>query len=300
MKRGRKTALSFCVLASFAVAVSCREPTQVTVVITTRQKCAELSGVQVVVGPNQSETQQRFEQHFTTAVTSDCDASGFVGTLVVTPGGKGATLVVAAGVRVAGAPAPDPTACADAANAKSCIVARRAFAFLDHSSLTLPVVLDPRCIGTFCDPASTCFKGSCVDASVVCNGDECGLSQEHPGEGDAGASESGSSDGAYDSELDGTSSQDSSNDDGGTQIKDAMPEADSSGADGGAVACGGGGSFVNLCYRNGGGTVTAGACGNPGDGTVACCQCKCTTGVIGSCNVPVSMSSSSCHPTTCP
>jgi hypothetical protein len=54
MKRGRKTALSFCVLAAFAVAVSCREPTQVTVVISTRQKCSDLAGVQVVVGPNQN------------------------------------------------------------------------------------------------------------------------------------------------------------------------------------------------------------------------------------------------------
>jgi hypothetical protein len=296
MKRGRKTALSFCVLAAFAVAVSCREPTQVTVVISTRQKCSDLAGVQVVVGPNQNETQQRFEQHFTTAVTNDCDASGLVGTLVVTPGGSGATIVVAAGVRVGGAPAPDPTTCADPGSAKGCIVARRAFAFLDHSSLTLPVVLDPLCIGTVCDPASTCFKGACVAANVICNGDECGLPDEHPGEGDAGASEGGSSDGAYDAELDGTSSQDSSNDDGGSMIQDATADADSSGMDANAPPCGSAGSAY--CFPNGStGTSTIGSCSAPANTSYVCCRCTCPQGGVVGCDIPKSASMSmSCHP----
>ena len=129
-------------LAALALAVSCRGPTEVTLRITTGEQCSDLAGVQIVVGPDQSETQRRFEIRFTNAVTHDCDANGFVGTLVVAPGGESATVVVAAGVRV-GALRLQSTACANPANVKSCIVARRTFSFLAHTSLTLPIRARP-------------------------------------------------------------------------------------------------------------------------------------------------------------
>lgn len=280
--RRRKTALSFGVLACVAVAVSCREPTEITVVIKTGEKCSDLSGVEIVVGPDQGQTQKRFEQQFTAAVSHDCDASGSIGTLVVTPGGTGGTIVVAAGVRVGGAPAPDPATCALAENAKSCIIARRSFSFLDHTSLTLPIQLDPLCVGQACNPASTCFRGSCVDASVVCANGECGLPQENPGQGTGGANDGGSSDGAYDADLDGMSFDDvtdARND--GTTVSDARPDADGGNVDASSLpTCNNQFSTSASCEPiNGAGTVTPGAC-STGTGTGSCCRCRCT-GPVG-------------------
>ncbi|MDB5216727.1 MAG: Xanthine/uracil/thiamine/ascorbate permease family protein [Myxococcaceae bacterium] len=264
-------------LASLAVAVSCREPTQITVVIKTGEKCADLSGVEIVVGADQQATQARFEQQFTAAVTHDCDANGLVGTLVVTPGGTGGTIVVAAGVRVGGMPAPDPASCALPANVKSCIIARRSFSFLDHTSLTLPVELDPLCVGQACDPASTCFKGSCVDASVTCNDSACGLPQEHPGTGTGSGNEAGSSDGAYDADLDGMSFEDvvdSGNGGDATMVTDARADADSGDSGPTGTLCANQSGFSAYCApSNGNGDTTPGGCGGgPGD----CCRCKCT------------------------
>ena len=280
--RRRKTALSFGVLAFVAVAVSCREPTQITVVIKTGETCSDLSGVEIVVGPDQKETQARFEQQFTAALSHECDPNGLVGTLVVTPGGQGGTIVVAAGVRVGGAAAPDPAACATAENAKSCIIARRSFSFLSHTSLTLPIELDPLCVGKACDPASTCFKGACVNASVVCTDAECGLPQENPGQGTGGGHEAGSSDGAYDADLDGMSFDDvhdGGND--GTVVTDARPDADSGDIDAaGLPLCGG--VFANSAScdpMNGMGSTTPNACGGGGP-MGACCRCQCPTGVV--------------------
>jgi hypothetical protein len=291
MTRVRKTSLSFGVLASFAVAVSCREPTQVTVRVSTGTKCSELSSVELVVGPDQKETQQRFAKQFTTAVTTDCDASGFIGTLVVAPGGNTATIVVAVGVKVGGAPAPEPSACADGTAAQSCIVARRSFAFIDHTSLTLPVVLDPQCVGKTCDPASTCFQGACVDASVTCNGSDCGLVQEHPGEGNGSGTEAGSSDGAYDADLDGSSFVD------GAPPGDAMTYTDAtidSGTDaGGYPKCGTNGTG-NFCGDGVAGTSTLGACASAADKSRRCCRCTCPFGgAVGSCETSAAAPASS-------
>jgi hypothetical protein len=289
------------VLAGFAVAVSCRDATQVTVRITTRERCSDLSGVAVVVGPEQQETQQRFEKGFTTAVTRSCDASGLIGTLVVAPGGAAATIVVAAGVQVGGATAPDPATCADPmVAAKGCIIARRTFAFIDHTSVNLPIELDPLCIGKSCNPASTCFKGACVDATVTCNGSACGLPDEHPGEG--GGNEAGSSDGAYDGDLDGMSFEDVSVLDSGdgSTITDASG-LDTGTFDGSAPPCGNPGSS-SYCYGGGtNGVSTPGSCSNPADVNRNCCRCTCAaTSMIVSCDTFASQGvGASCHP-TCP
>jgi len=301
--RRRKTALSFGLLAVLAVVVSCREPTEITVVIKTGEKCSDLSGVEIVVGPDQQQTQTRFEHQFTAALSHECDPSGTVGTLVITPGGAGGTIVVAAGVRVGGAPAPDPATCALADNAKSCIIARRSFAFLSHTSLTLPIELDPLCVGKACDPASTCFKGACVDASVTCNGSDCGLPQENPGSGTGTNNEAGSSDGAYDADLDGMSFDDVANPEldssmDGTMVTDARADADSGGVDASSLPlCGSqGGGSASCDPMNANGLVSPGRCDN-GDPSGACCRCRCTAPVgVVTCTLFASMSmSSSCR-----
>ena len=282
--RRRQTALSFGVVVLFAVVVSCREPTQITVVIRTGEKCSDLSGAEIVVGPSQKETQTRFEQKFTAAQSHDCDTTGLIGTLVITPGGAGGTIVVAAGVRVGGAPAPDPAECATAASAKSCIVARRSVSFLDHTSLTLPIELDPLCVGQACDPASTCFKGSCVDATVTCVGAECGLPQEHPGSGSG--SDASSSDGAYDADLDGMSFDDVTDTGSGmdaTMVTDARADADS--GDSAASPSCTLQTMNNSCEPSTGHGRTStppGVCGSSMPPAI-CCTCTCPNGSVVNC-----------------
>jgi hypothetical protein len=284
--RRRQTALSFGVVVLFAVVVSCREPTQITVVIRTGEKCSDLSGAEIVVGPTQQETQARFEQKFNAAQSHDCDATGLIGTLVVTPGGAGGTIVVAAGVRVGGAPAPDPAECATAASKGSCIVARRSFSFLDHTSLTLPIELDPLCVGQACDPASTCFKGSCVDATVSCVGADCGLPQERPGSGSG--TDASSSDGAYDADLDGMSFEDVTDTGTGmdaTMVTDARADADS-GDSGPTTICSSQFGNSASCEPNAGhgSTVpTPGPCGGAASPDSVCCSCTCPTGGVVNC-----------------
>lgn len=284
--RRRQTALSFGVVVLFAVVVSCREPTQITVVIRTGEKCSDLSGAEIVVGPSQKETQTRFEQKFTAAQSHDCDTTGLIGTLVITPGGAGGTIVVAAGVRVGGAPAPDPAECATAASAKSCIVARRSVSFLDHRSLTLPIELDPLCVGQACDPASTCFKGSCVDATVTCVGAECGLPQEHPGSGSG--SDASSSDGAYDADLDSASFEDVTDSGNGmdaTMVIDGRADADS-GDSATSSPCNGPTMNSAACQPSTGHGIAVpapGACGGGSASPAFCCTCTCPTGGIVNC-----------------
>jgi hypothetical protein len=301
-RRRRRTALSFGLLSFVAVtvAVSCRDATQITVLIKTGEKCTDLSGVEIVVGADQAQTQARFEQRYTAAVTHECDGAGTIGTLVVTPGGGGGTIVVAAGVRVAGADAPDPETCATPEGAKSCIIARRSFSFISHSSLTLPIELDPRCLGNACDPASTCFKGACVSASVTCSGSDCGLAQENPG-GSGSGNEAGSSDGAYDADLDGMSFEDVT--DAG---QDTMPMMDAQADSGGLDAAGYPKcplqSNMPACQGDGtNGLASAGGCSAPHDTTKACCRCTCqSTGQVVGCDVFLSMATnSSCAPSMC-
>ncbi len=257
--------------------------------------------MELVVGPDQKETQQRFEKQFSTAVTRDCDASGLIGTLVVAPGGKTATIVVAVGVKVGGAPAPEPSACADGTAAQRCIIARRSFAFIDHTSLTLPVVLDPQCIGQACEPSSTCFKGTCVDASVTCNGSDCGLVQEHPGEGSGSGGEAGSSDGAYDADLDGSSFDDVSQVDA---ADDSMTHTDAkieSGTEAGTYPKCGLNAAGSYCAGDVAGTSTLGACANSLDSSKRCCRCSCPSGGgTASCETSAGAPAATPCPLQCP
>jgi hypothetical protein len=306
MQRRRRIAFTFSVLALIAAAASCREPTQMTLRITTGEKCTDLSGVQIVLGPSPSVSQDRFQQHYAAAVTRDCTpgaGDNLIGTLVVTPGGNGGTVVVAAGVALNGNPAPDPADCEKPSVAPSCIIARRSFSFIDHTSLTLPIDLSPLCVGKACDPASTCYKGSCVDANVGCADSSCDLG----GAGTGTGADASSSDGAYDADLgdvmsivDGSILSDSGNagHDSGSVVTDATAGADTGTYDGPAPLCGNSG--FPYCYPNGVmGAGTPGFCNGTQQAGVQCCHCTCAgTGAIGACNSIQSMGSS-CNP-MCP
>lgn len=98
-----------------------------------------------------------------------------LGDLTVIPQGssdRAKSVVVEVAIGLAG---QDPTSCT-AASAKgntNCYVARRRVAFKPHTMLSLPIYFDQRCAGEVCNPASTCYRGSCVDSAATCVGSDC-------------------------------------------------------------------------------------------------------------------------------
>ena len=162
------------------LAPGCRDATQVTldVSLTKLAQCTETKGTAITVGIDPATTEDRVAHEYVTATTSACDqATGEIGTLVLTPSesGRASVIVVVA---------------YDAANAASCkpplftgcIVARRQFSFTDHRHLTMPITIDPDCKNVPCDAFSTCRTGKCFSSEAACNGDTC-TEPGDPGDG---------------------------------------------------------------------------------------------------------------------
>jgi hypothetical protein len=155
-------------LPSLAIAAhGCKTATQVTLDLSTNVKCTDLRGVDIVVAEASDEAERRAAlaapgTRFPTATTTDC-ADGHIGTLVITPGGGDAAVVVIAAF---GSTSVD--ACKAGSFSSQCIVARRRFSFIDHGQSTLPVLLDTDCAGVPCNVATTCVSHKCVDSNVDC------------------------------------------------------------------------------------------------------------------------------------
>jgi hypothetical protein len=145
--------------AAVVLAASCREPTQITVTITTDAKCADIDGVGVSVGVLGND----LENKPASALSLKCDdATGRIGTLVLVPSGSSndevAFRVTAGyGQRVDDCKPPF---------GKGCIVARRAIRYIPHTPLFVPVKLSVACNGVPCDPTQTCDNGACVDSRL--------------------------------------------------------------------------------------------------------------------------------------
>lgn len=158
--------------ASFAVSVfaaeGCLAPTQLTLVIDTNVPCSELSGVKIVVASDPDAAEGRTST-FVNAETQTCLSNGRVGTLVVTPsdGASRAAVVVMAGVTT------PVKACSAATGYAGCIVARRLVPFIEHTSLTVPILLEVDCLDVPCDAISTCSAGRCVSSETTCEGSDC-------------------------------------------------------------------------------------------------------------------------------
>lgn len=154
--------------------LSCRSPTQVTVVVTTDFACTDLRHTTITVG----ELGDDFERNRPPTSTSSICVEGRVGSLVVIPSGSNSAEI---GIKIVGGFATkDADACVPSADTpprygSGCIVARRALRFIAHTPLTLPVVLYKACEGIACKVTETCEKGQCVPARIedpsACAGD---------------------------------------------------------------------------------------------------------------------------------
>ncbi len=177
--------------------LACREPTQVTLTITTDAGCPaddlrpRLNDVMVLSGKKVTLGGGDLVPNASTDQCTDGDPA-VVGTLVFLPDGTddpSLEVLVVAGVQrddtddaesfsagscLAIVNDPDPTR--RSIEGQPCIVARRRLAFVAHNGLALPINLDRRCIGQECGADLTCFEGNCVNPNVAC--DETGSCEE--------------------------------------------------------------------------------------------------------------------------
>lgn len=200
-------------LVALAAFASCREPTQITITVTTDAECPGEAAVEPTLLDTfiTAGTDLRPEDLVAANVTDQCTAKSGdneIGTLVLIPGegdSKAVEVVVIGGVDahgdatqglVAALKADDCRALVEAkqgVQGQPCIVARRRLGFIDHTKLALPIKLDKRCIGVECSEDLTCFGGVCVSAEVNC--DDQGNCSDPGGEGGAGTGGGGGGDG---------------------------------------------------------------------------------------------------------
>jgi len=97
-----------------------------------------------------------------------------------------------------------PTACLEAAQAPSCIVARRELRFIPHTALAMRVDLRLSCLGVICPGDETCVKGQCLAAQV--NPGSCSASCD---EGSLASTDAGTSERTVGGTLTGLATGDS-------------------------------------------------------------------------------------------
>jgi hypothetical protein len=199
---GFRHSFSIAGLSLLASFFACREPTQITVDITTNTICPTepLTGPRLVDVMFASGVKINPKSFVEVTTTDQCtpsdpgdqtDTKGFatIGNLVLLPSAEDPSVdvLVVAGVELAGPSAEisplrlSSAECRDliqadgvgAIGGKPCILSRRRLGFVDHTKLLLPVDLDSRCIGKKCGEDESCSKGNCIPIDVDCDASGC-------------------------------------------------------------------------------------------------------------------------------
>jgi hypothetical protein len=142
--------------ACIAVLASCLAPTETTLILSTDVDCASRRPSTAIYTGAVHDTDPTSPR----TITSQCDPQGKIGTLVVVPENTGEFQVDV----VTALDGADPTKCAT--HPEKCITSRRRVTSLKHTPLTLPIENDLDCLGISCNPASTCYRGMCVNATM--------------------------------------------------------------------------------------------------------------------------------------
>jgi hypothetical protein len=173
----RRWALGLLLLAA-ALFASCKDATQVNVVLRTNVPYAAGAGVAIWSSRSGAVGTPLVES------TEPWLADGEVGNIMVTPGdaSKDSALTVRVAMGLRGKRAAE---CTDDGDLKGCIIARRKLAFVPHTRLKVPVVLYLACEGVKCAADTTCsYLGQCVPAQVdpaaCATPDGCSLPGEPP------------------------------------------------------------------------------------------------------------------------
>lgn len=170
--------LAAAALLLVPVLSDCRDPTQITLRLSTDAVCTDVQQTAITVGKL-----GQIEQKPEAATTDRCDGqSGNIGTLVVVPSGDDDDEI---GVRVVTGVGKSAEACVKDGYIGGCIVARRAIRYLPHTPLDLPIFMGVDCLDIPCGATETCFKGKCVPAEI--DSEKCKSGNCQPTETDGGA-----------------------------------------------------------------------------------------------------------------
>lgn len=152
-------------LALLLAPCACQGATAIVVEVTTDLPCGTPQAAHVTtaisVGPLSG-----LDGRPPVATTTNCDAkTGRIGSLVVVPSEADDAEI---GVRVLTAVDRSPSDCdaAAPADARGCIVARRALRFLPHDTIDLPIEMTQACDGVVCAANETCSNGACAPATM--------------------------------------------------------------------------------------------------------------------------------------
>jgi alpha-tubulin suppressor-like RCC1 family protein len=174
----RRWALLLLLLLVAALFASCKDATQVSVVLRTNVPYASGAGVALWSSRSGATTAPLVES------TDPWLGDGEVGDVVVTPGDalKDSALTIRVAMGLRGKRAAE---CTDEGDVNGCIIARRKLAFVPHTRLKVPVVLYLACEGVKCTADTTCsYLGQCVPAQVdpaaCATADGCSLPGEPP------------------------------------------------------------------------------------------------------------------------
>jgi outer membrane protein assembly factor BamB len=144
----------------------CREPTQMTFVLSTDVPCERVTGVAIAVGAPED-----IDSKPLATTTRTCTGAGDLGTIVTVPSGSKTD---AMSIKVTVGVGRDPSECQGATFGTGCIAARRSLRYIPHTPLTLGVDLRSVCNGVVCGSDETCVAGACTSALVgdpgACNG----------------------------------------------------------------------------------------------------------------------------------
>jgi hypothetical protein len=221
-------------LACGLCAVSCRDPTQLTLEIRTNADCLDHQGTSITVGKLGA-----IETKSPAAQTLDCESpTGRIGSLVVVPSSDKDEPIA---VRVVTGIVKTPEQCVESSYQGGCIVARRALRFIPHESLFLPILMNVDCRDIACEETETCVNGQCVSAAI--DPTECRTPSGCALEGKAGsAGAGGMGGGAGAGGSGGIGGSAGASGSGGTS-----GSGGSSGASGSGAAAGGGGTAGVTC-----------------------------------------------------
>ena len=179
MRRGARVgcATVASAVASVAAGVACYGPTEVRLEISTDLPCVANKAAGAGV-PGPVHTLVRLGGAVdaptvadTTACTEQAAADGFrdIGSIVLVPSGDRTARVTVQVSATADGSSPD--ACGRPETPPQvqaqCIVARRTFAFIKHTSRSLPIRLYAACRGQVCSAAETCNKFGTCESAVV-------------------------------------------------------------------------------------------------------------------------------------
>jgi hypothetical protein len=155
---------SFSALAVLAL-LSCREPTQVIVELSTDIRCSDQPRTGISVG-----ALSELESRPMSTETLRCDpATGRIGSIVVVPDRNQDSEFA---IRIVTGMTMSPDDCVRSGYLGGCVVARRVLGFIPHETLDLPIRMEASCLDVPCGKTETCRSGSCVSATIP-NPQEC-------------------------------------------------------------------------------------------------------------------------------